>query len=95
MNSESVFFENIKYRLAKSIRDTLLLESQTPEEETPVDVDVRVPAQQIKQLDDENDTAQALVVYVVKCPKEKTHAVRIQFKFDCFGRFLRDTMTYV
>lgn len=94
MNKESVF-ESLKHKLLKSIKETLTLEAEAPKEEKPVDFDVRVPIHQLKLVDDCSDTAEALVIYAVRCPTEKTHAVRIKFNFDKSGSFLRNTMSYV
>jgi len=36
-----------------------------------------------------------VVTYVVQCPREKSHTVRIKFAYDNTGRFLKESMLYV
>lgn len=87
-------FNEIKSKLAKSIKDTLTRDAAAPEGERPVDCEVHVPYHQLTP-EDEPMTARALVTYVVHGPTEKKHTVRIEFNYDKAGKFLKNSMTYV
>lgn len=88
-------FEDVKSRLARSIKDVLTRESTLPPEERAMPFELHVPYQQLQADDDDPGYARARVTYVVNCPTEKKHTVYIKFKYDKAGRFLRNTMTYV
>jgi hypothetical protein len=97
MEIEHKEFELIKSKLARSIKDILTKESATPPGEKNTPCEVHIPYHHIKPVDDADspDTAQATVTYVVSCPMEKKHTVRIKFKYDKNGKFLRNSMIYV
>ena len=88
-------FETIKSKLARSIKEILTKDAAPPAGERPVDYDVAVPYNQIAVDDDETEYAKATVIYTVLCPGEKKHVVRIKFKYEKTGKFLKDTMLYV
>jgi hypothetical protein len=93
MNIEN--FEELKSKLARSLKNTLTQEAVPPAGEKPVNFELHVPYHQIKLDPDEADTASAIVTYIVRCPSEKKHTVYIKFKYDKSGKFLRETMEYV
>ena len=83
-------FEDIKSRLARSLKETLRDDCDPPPDE------IHIPYHKILADEDgEENTATATVTYIVFCPKEKRHTVYIKFKYDRAGKFLKDTMTYV
>jgi hypothetical protein len=88
-------FEDIKSKIARSVKTTLSNEAIPPSGEKPVDFELHVPFSQVKLDDEEDETARASVTYVVRCPTEKKHTVHIKFKYDKSGKFLRNTMVYV
>ena len=87
--------EELKSKIARSLKATLSFEAIPPTGEKPVDFEVHIPYHQLKFDNDEKDTARAVVTYIVRCPTEKKHTVFIKFKHDKSGKFLRDTMEYV
>lgn len=93
MNIEN--FEELKSKLARSLKTTLAYEAIPPVGEKPVDFELHVPYHQVKLDPDESNTATAVVTYVVRCPSEKKHTVYIKFKYDKTGKFMRETMEYV
>lgn len=93
MNIEN--FEELKSKLARSLKATLSYEAIPPTGEKPVDFEVHIPYHQVKLEPEESNTASAVVTYVVRCPTEKKHTVFIKFKYDKAGKFLRETMEYV
>jgi len=88
-------FETIKSRLAQSLKEALGRDIITPAGEKHIYCDMHIPYHQLLSNDDEDDQATAVVTYIVKCPTEKKHTVRIRFNYDKTGRFLSDTMQYV
>jgi hypothetical protein len=94
MEIENGAFELIKSKLARSLKETLTREASTPQDEKNTTCEVHIPYHQIKPDEDEPDTAQATVTYVVLCPEEKKHTVRIKFRYDKNGKFVKDSMTY-
>jgi hypothetical protein len=82
-------FEDIKSRLARSLKETLFNECSPPPDE------LHIPYASVSPDREEPNTATATVTYVVRCPGEKKHTVHIRFKYDKEGKFLRDTMEYV
>jgi hypothetical protein len=82
-------FEDIKSKLARSLKETLYNECDPPPDE------LHVPYNLLTPDEDEPDTARASVTYIVNCAGVKKHSVDIQFKYDKTGRFLRETMRYV
>lgn len=88
-------FEELKTKIAKSLREVLLSESKTPDGEKSTPCDVFVSYNHLRPVEDEENTAQATVGYTVHWCKERRHAVSIKFKYDNKGKFLRDTMVYV
>lgn len=88
-------FEGIKSKLARSLKDTLSRDVTTPPGERHIHCEVHIPYHQIIPDEDAINTATACVLYVVNCPSEKRHTVRIKFQHDQFGKFLLETMTYV
>jgi hypothetical protein len=98
-------FEAIKSKLARSLKETLTREAAAPQGERPVDYEVHIPYHQIKQdpsvhipdaqTSETPKTASAVVTYIVRCPTEKKHTVKISFEYDKSGRFIRNTMRYV
>lgn len=93
MNIEN--FDELKSKIARSLKTTLSYEAIPPTGEKPVDFELHVPYHQIKLDDEEPLTAKAVVTYVVRCPTEKKHTVFIKFNYDKSGKFLRNTMEYV
>lgn len=88
-------FELLKSKLARSLKETLTKDAAPPAGERAVDYEVHVPYHQLQADDDEDNTAEASVVYVVRTPQEKRHMVRIRFQYDKTGKFLKDTLAYV
>lgn len=88
-------FETVHSKISRSLKETLFRESDTPEGEKPVRMELHIPYNQIKPDPDEENTATATVTYVVWCPTEKKHSVNIKFKYDKYGKFVRSSMTYV
>ena len=88
-------FEELKSKIARSVRDVLQLEARTPEGEKPTVCEVFVSYNQLIPIEEEENTAHAVVGYAVSWVKEKRHSVNIKFKYDNTGRFIRDTMVYV
>jgi hypothetical protein len=88
-------FEDLKSKIAKSLKETLHRDAAAPAGERHVDYDVHVPYHQLIADDSEDMAARAVVTYVVDCPSEKKHTVRIKFNYDKSGKFLKNTMTYV
>ncbi len=88
-------FDSLKSKLARSLKDTLTREATHPEGERPIECEVHVPYHHLRPSVDEVDVAHAEVTYIVNCPAEKKHRVRIKFNYDKFGRFLRNTLQYV
>jgi len=97
MEIEHKEFEALKSKLARSLKEAMSQESATPEGEKHTHCEVHIPYHQIKPVDDseEDNTAQATITYVVNCPTEKKHTVRIKFKYDKSGKFLKNSMSYV
>jgi len=93
MNIENI--EEVKSKLSRSLKATLSHEALPPAGEKPVDCEVHIPYHQIKFVQDEPNTATAVVTYIVRCPTEKKHTVFIKFNYDKSGKFLRETMEYV
>lgn len=81
-------FSSIKSRLAKSIHDTLYRNCNPPPDSIVIPYDSVQP-------EPEAGWARSTVVYVVYCPKKKTHVVNIRFQYDKFGKFLSHTQEYV
>jgi hypothetical protein len=82
-------FEDIKSKLARSLKETLYNECSPPPNE------LHIPYGSVVEDKEEPYTALAVVTYIVRCPGEKKHTVHIKFKYDKEGKFLRDTMEYV
>lgn len=94
-SKQSKDFELLKSKLARSLKEALVRDSLAPAGERPVDFDIHVPYHQLTVDEEVPSTAEAVAVYVVRCPAEKRHSVRIRFQYDKSGKFLKDTMTYV
>jgi hypothetical protein len=88
-------FLELKSKIAKSLKDTLIKESTLPKEERQVDFEVIVPFQQLDLDNEDDDYAKALVIYSVMYPREKKHVVHVKFQYSPAGKFLRETMLYV
>jgi hypothetical protein len=94
-NTDTEDFNQLKSKLAKSLKEILTEEAVSPELRGSVDCVVDVPYDSLVSSDDEHNTAYALVTYTVFCPTEKKNTVQIKFKYDSLGNFLRKTMSYV
>lgn len=88
-------FEGLKSKIARSLKDVLSQEVRTPEGEKHTPCDVFVSYNQLINSEDEDNTAFAVVGYAVNWVKEKRHSVRVKFRYDDTGKFIRSTMEYV
>lgn len=88
-------FDILKSTLARSLKEILGRDCETPSGETLTRCELHIPYHQIVPDEDTQDRAFAAITYIVHCPREKTHTVRINFQYDRFGKFLRETMAYV
>jgi hypothetical protein len=88
-------FDGLKSKLARSLKETLARDCETPSGEKPMRWEMHIPYHQIVPSEEDNNTATAVVTYVVQCPREKSHTVRIKFAYDNTGRFLKESMLYV
>lgn len=88
-------FELIKSKLARSLKESLALDCETPRGEKRVEYEVRIPYHQLRADEEHDNMATALVTFAAWLPEEKTHTVRIRFEYTKSGKFLRETMTYV
>jgi hypothetical protein len=87
-------FERIKSKLARALKEHLLIDATPPPEEGNVDFEMHIPYHQIQPTDEEL-TARARITYVVRCPKEKVHTVHIEFNYDKTGKLSKETIHYV
>jgi hypothetical protein len=88
-------FEKLKSKLARTLKEMLQQDCETPDGEKFVKCDIHIPYHTIVPSDEERNTATAAVTYIVQYVKEKTHTVRIKFGYDEAGRFIRNSMVYV
>lgn len=95
MSNLSSEFEQLKSKIARSMKEVLTNEVRTPEGERTVACDIHIPYHHLLPDDDEAGAAQATVTYVTHTPTEKRHTVYVKFKYDKSGKFQRNTMTYV
>jgi hypothetical protein len=87
-------FEALKPKLIKSLREALGKEASPPGER-PIDYDIHIPEHTLSLHEDEENTAEAAVIYTVRCPSVKTHTVLVKFKYSDSGKILNDEVTYV
>ena len=91
----TIEFETLKPKIAKTLKESMLRDSATPKGEKPVKCEVHIPYQLIRSVQDEPNTATAVVHFVAYLPNEKRHTVYIKFSYDNFGKFQKETMSYV
>jgi hypothetical protein len=82
-------FNTIKSRLTRSLNDTLMGDCNPPPDE------LHIPYGSVVPDEEAPGWAFARVIYVVYCPKKKTHTVDLRFQYDKFGKFILSSMQYV
>jgi hypothetical protein len=87
--SQTKEFNQLKARIAKSVRETLLEDCNPPPDE------LHIPFNLVLEDEENPWHAFARATYVVFCPKKKVHTVTINFRYDKFGKFQPETMKYV
>lgn len=85
-------------RLKDNIISTLtahLRKEANPDEEGFIDLVIQVPKELLEEDPEDPRAAFATVRYVVKCPSEKTHTVKVRFQYNKNGEFIKNSLTYV